>query len=125
MLFVAARLAATGFAAALLVWSGPDTAELLLLLYGPASTLLFVAVPELRRRRWAWAVDSVAVLGLILALGDWRSPFYLLWLSTLALPAVTLPLRQALWLVLAAPAGVPGGGVPRRAAAGRPAGALG
>jgi signal transduction histidine kinase len=103
VLFVAARLAATAFAVALLVWSGPETAELLLLLYGPASTLLFVAVPELRRSPWAWVADSVATLALIVALGDWRSPFYLLWLSSLALPAVSLPLRRALWLAPLAP----------------------
>ena len=36
-------------------------------------------------------------------MGDWRSPFYLLWLSTLALPAASLPLRRALWLVPLAP----------------------
>ena len=103
VLFVAARLAATAFAAALVLWTGPDTGDLLLLLYGPASTLLFVALPDLRRSPWAWALDSAAALGLILAMGDWRSPFYLLWLSTLALPAASLPLRSALWLVPLAP----------------------
>jgi signal transduction histidine kinase len=102
VLFVAARLAATAFAAALLVWSGPDTLELALLLYGPASTAVLVARPGLRRQPAAWAVDCLAGLGLVLAVGDWRSPFYLLWLATLALPATSLPLRRALWLAPAA-----------------------
>jgi signal transduction histidine kinase len=103
ILFVAARLAATAFAAALLAWSRPGSPELLLLLYGPASTALFVAMPRLRRSPVAWALDCLAASALVLALGDWRSPFYLLWLSTLALPAVTLPLRRALVLAVAAP----------------------
>lgn len=101
--YVAGRLAATAFAAALIVWGGLDSLQLLLLVYGPASTALLVAVPSLRRSRWAWAVDFLATLALILASGDWRSPFYLLWLSTLALPATSLPLRQAAGLAIVAP----------------------
>ena len=104
ILFAAARLAATAFAAALLVWSGPGSADLLLLLlYGPVSTAVLVAVPGLRGRPLVWAADSLAVLALIVAAGDWRSPFYLLWLSTLALPATCLPLRRAVVLALVAP----------------------
>jgi hypothetical protein len=103
VLLVAARLAATAFAAALIVWGGPTTLELLLLIYGPASTALLVAVPSLRRSPWVWTVDFVAALALILASNDWRSPFYLLWLVTLALPATTLPLRKAAGLAVAAP----------------------
>jgi signal transduction histidine kinase len=103
VLLVAARLAATAFAAALILWGGPTTLELLLLTYGPASTALLVAIPALRRSPWAWTVDVLAVLGLILASGDWRSPFYLLWLVTLVLPATGLPLRRAAALAVAAP----------------------
>jgi signal transduction histidine kinase len=103
LLFGAARLAATAFAAALLVWGGPDSEDLLLLLYGPLTILLLFAVPALRRSPAAWAADFLAGLGLVLALGDWRSPFYLLWLSSLALPAASLPLRSALGLALGAP----------------------
>ena len=44
----------------------------------------------------------MVTLAFILASGDWRSPFYLLWLSTLALPATLLPLRRALWLAVGA-----------------------
>ncbi len=104
---VAARLAATAFAAALIVWGGPSTVELLLLIYGPASTALLVALPSLRRSPWAWAVDFVATLVLILASNDWRSPFYLLWLVTLALPATELPLRKVAGLAVASPLAFP------------------
>jgi signal transduction histidine kinase len=103
VLFAAARLAATAFAAALLLWSGPDSDDLLLLLYGPLSTAVLIAVPRLRELPVVWVADSVAALGLIAAAGDWRSPFYLLWLATLALPAASLPLRRALVLALVAP----------------------
>jgi signal transduction histidine kinase len=103
VLLVAARLAATAFAAALIVWGGPTTLELVLLVYGPASTVLLVAVPSLRRSPWMWAFDFIATLGLILASNDWRSPFYLLWLVTLALPATALALREAVGLAIAAP----------------------
>jgi len=47
---------------------------------------------------WAplvWAADTAAALGLVLAGGDWRSPFYVFALTTLVLPATSLPWRQA------------------------------
>jgi signal transduction histidine kinase len=45
-----------------------------------------------------WACDGLAALGLILAGGDWRSPFYVFALTTLVLPATSLPWRAAvLW----------------------------
>ena len=93
-----------------------------MLLYGPISTLLFGLSPRIRHMPLTWVVDSGAMLGFILASGDWRSPFYLLWLSTLALPATSLPLRQAPWLALGGPARVPRRRVPRRPGAGRAAG---
>lgn len=43
----------------------------------------------------AWLVDIAAALALVLASGDWRSPFYVLALSSLILPAVMLPRRRA------------------------------
>jgi signal transduction histidine kinase len=101
-LYLAARLAATGFAAALIVWGGMEGWELLLLLYGPISTAAVVARPELQRRPAAWAADSAIALVCMLASNDWRSPFYLLWLTTLALPAAQVPPRRGLWLGLAA-----------------------
>lgn len=102
VLYVAARLAATAFAAALVLWGGMSAFELLLLLYGPVSTAAAIALPRARRWPLAWAADSVIVLGCVLAYGDWRSPFYLLWLTTLALPATAVSPRRGVWLGLAA-----------------------
>ena len=97
-LFVAARLAATAFAAALVIWAGMSGTDLALLLYGPVSTAFLVAVPAARRRPFVWTADSLIALGCILAYGDWRSPFYLVWLTTLALPATAASPRRGLWL---------------------------
>jgi signal transduction histidine kinase len=47
---------------------------------------------------WApavWILDAAAALGLVLAGGDWRSPFYVFALTTLVLPATSLPWRVA------------------------------
>ncbi|HET6506211.1 MAG TPA: ATP-binding protein [Baekduia sp.] len=47
---------------------------------------------------WApavWAADGLAALGLVLSGGDWRSPFYVFTLTTLVLPATSLPWRAA------------------------------
>jgi signal transduction histidine kinase len=49
-------------------------------------------------RAWApavWALDGLVALGLVLAGGDWRSPFYVFALTTLVLPATSLPWRAA------------------------------
>ncbi|WP_445150112.1 sensor histidine kinase [Baekduia sp. Peel2402] len=49
-------------------------------------------------RVWApaiWALDGLAALALVLAGGDWRSPFYVFALTTLILPATSLPWRAA------------------------------
>jgi signal transduction histidine kinase len=53
-----------------------------------------------RTEDWAaapaiWAADGLAALALVLAGGDWRSPFYVFALSTLVLPATSLPWRPA------------------------------
>jgi signal transduction histidine kinase len=101
-LYIGARLAATAFAAALIVWGGMSAAELLLLLYGPLSTAVLTA-PRVRRMPTAWAIDFAATLACVLASGDWRSPFYLLWLVSLCLPAVALAPRRAAWLAIGAP----------------------
>lgn len=97
-LYVAARLAATAFAMGLVLWAGMDAGELVLLVYGPISTAALLGLPSVRRRPAAWAVDSALALGCVLAYGDWRSPFYLLWLTTLALPATAVSPRRGLWL---------------------------
>jgi signal transduction histidine kinase len=47
---------------------------------------------------WApliWLGDTLAAFALVLAGGDWRSPFYVFALTTLVLPATSLPWRQA------------------------------
>jgi signal transduction histidine kinase len=98
LLFVAGRLAATAVGLALVAWAGFPTADSLLLLYGPVSTAVLVAVPSVRRNPRTWAVDSVATLSFVLVSGDWRSPFYLLWLTSLALPATALSARRAIAL---------------------------
>ena len=43
----------------------------------------------------AWSVDLAVTLGLVLAGGEWRSPFYLLAVSSLILPATALGRRPA------------------------------
>jgi signal transduction histidine kinase len=102
-LYIAARLAATAFAAALILWGGMSVSELLLLLYGPVSAAVLAASPRLRQSPAVWAVDFTATLACVLASGDWRSPFYLLWLVSLCLPAAALPPRRAVWLAIGAP----------------------
>jgi signal transduction histidine kinase len=101
-LFIAGRLTATGIAAALLIWSGLSGLDALLLTYGPISTALLAGIPRLRASRAAWAVDFAATLTFVIVSGDWRSPFYLMWLSALALPAVSLPFRDAVWVAAGA-----------------------
>jgi signal transduction histidine kinase len=98
LLYAAARLAATVIAATLVAWAGLRGFDLLLLLYGPLSTAVLVAFPSIRRHPATWAADCLITLGFVLQSGDWRSPFYLLWLASLALPATALPLRRAAWL---------------------------
>lgn len=66
------------------------------LAYGTLSSVAVLRRPDLTRRPWFWIIDATAVLALVLASGDWRSPFYLLALTTLALPAAALPFRRAL-----------------------------
>jgi signal transduction histidine kinase len=97
-LFVAARLAATVVAAWLVLWGGDSDLEIALVLYGPLSALAFARVPALRESRVAWLCDFALTLAFVIHSQDWRSPFYLMWLTSLALPATSLPLRRAVWL---------------------------
>jgi signal transduction histidine kinase len=101
LLYAAGRLAATAIAAALVLWAGLGELDALLLLYGPLSTAVLVALPSVRRNPVAWSVDCATTLVFVLQSGDWRSPFYLLWLASLALPATSLPLKRAVWLATA------------------------
>ena len=98
LLYVGARLVASLIAAALVAWSGIGGADALLLLYGPLSTAVLASLPKVRSSPIAWAADSGLTLLFVLQSEDWRSPFYLMWLSSLALPATALPLRRAAWL---------------------------
>ncbi len=101
-LFVAGRLAAALVAAALVAWHGLDRLDALLLLYGPLIALALSASARARRSPAVWTLDFAACLALVLVSGDWRSPFYLIWLGSLALPATALPLRSAAVLALGA-----------------------
>ncbi len=96
--FVVARLVASLVAVALVCWHGLRASDVPMLLYGPASTAALAMLPGLRREPATWLLDICVGLGLILRWGDWHSPYYLLWLTTLVLPAASLPLRRALWL---------------------------
>jgi two-component system sensor histidine kinase UhpB len=95
ILLVAVRVAATCIAILLLLLDPPHLVLAGLAAYGVVSAVLILVSPALRRSRLAWLVDTTVLLALVLASGDWRSPFYLLWLTSLALPAVQLPLRHA------------------------------
>jgi signal transduction histidine kinase len=90
-----------------------------LVLYGPLSTAVLSAMPRVRNRPATWIADSAFTLLLVLHSGDWRSPYYLMWLASLALPAVHLPLRRALLLASGASlvfllVAITGGPVPGR-----------
>jgi len=94
------RLAATAVTVALLainpVTDHPGLLAALAVAYGLGSSLAFARVPALSRLPAAWLVDTGLALGLVLACREWRSPAYLLALTTLILPATTLPFRRAL-----------------------------
>jgi signal transduction histidine kinase len=70
-----------------------------------ASIALFVGFARLEREPLAWLVDGGVALVLIWLSGDWRSPFYILALTALILPATALPFRRALGWGLAWTAG--------------------
>jgi signal transduction histidine kinase len=105
LLLAAGRLSAVAIGAVLVGWAGLTGIDALLLLYGVVSTGLFVAVPALRRAPVAWTVDIAATTVFVIQSGDWRSPFYLLWLSSLALPATGLSPKHGLWLAAGAASG--------------------
>ena len=100
LLFVSARVTATAVAVGLLLAHRVTTQDPLLALFVVTYAALTVgAALRLRpARHWLallWAADSGVILGLMLAAGDWRSPFYLLALTTLILPATTLTTGRA------------------------------
>jgi len=94
------RLLAAGVAVILLVVHRvtPHDPELIALtiVYTAGSLGVLTLVPRLQLSLAAWLVDSVAALALVVASEDWRSPFYILMVTTLILPATGLPFRRAL-----------------------------
>jgi hypothetical protein len=94
ILYVAVRFVASAIAVVLLDWSGLDHRDATLLLYGPLSTAPMAALPRLRRSPVAWALDCAVTLALVIESGDWRSPYYMLWLAALALAYVRDALRR-------------------------------
>jgi signal transduction histidine kinase len=98
-LLLAARAVALAIALGLLALGGLSERELLLAAGGAAYTVVSTAVAlrggAVRRLPAFWAVDGAVPLLLVLASGDWRSPFYLLWLTALAVPAVRVSLPRA------------------------------
>lgn len=99
-LFVTARVIATAVAALLLLahtlTDNDGILAISVLIYGSATVLLVARMGAYRLGPAFWAADAVAVLLLILAGGQWRSPFYLLALTALILPATTLRFTRAL-----------------------------
>ena len=68
---------------------------LITLAWTPLSLLLLRQTQDARWAPAIWALDALAALGLVLGGGDWRSPFYVFALTTLVLPATSLPWRGA------------------------------
>ena len=64
--------------------------------YTAASLGVLTAVPRLQLSPVAWLVDCAAVLALVAASEDWRSPFYVLMLTALVLPSTGQSFRRAL-----------------------------
>lgn len=99
-LFAVARLGATVLAVGLLFVhqvTGNDVALAAIgVAYGGGSTLLVTLRPDVRASPAAWLIDAVAVLTLIGASQQWRSPFYVMALTALIFPATELPFRRAI-----------------------------
>ena len=99
-LFCITRTATAVVAPLLLTLQGLEGREVLLsacaILYGAVTVAAAARRPSLRTQPAAWVVDIVAVLALIVAFGNWRSPFYLLALTALILPTTALTPRRAL-----------------------------
>jgi signal transduction histidine kinase len=93
------RLLGAALAIALLLAHRITHHDLLLAVVALAWTpLSLLLLRQTQDAQWApaiWALDALAALGLVLGGGDWRSPFYVFALTTLVLPATSLPWRRA------------------------------
>ncbi len=98
-LFVVTRLIATAAGVALLIAHDVTENNVALaavaVVYGGGTIVAAVVFRALQHRPAAWAIDAAALMALILATDTFRSPFYLLGLTALILPATGLPVRRA------------------------------
>jgi signal transduction histidine kinase len=94
LLFIGARAGAAFVAAGLLslrpVENADPTPAVTALVWGGITIAAVRLWPRLMGRAAAWSVDLAVALALVVASGDWRSPFYLLAVSALIAPATTL-----------------------------------
>jgi signal transduction histidine kinase len=99
-LFVVCRAGTALVAAGLLAlrpFSDQDPALGAMAIVWAAWTIAAVRLaPRVAASASCWLVDAVVTLGLVLAAGEWRSPFYLLAVSSLILPATALGPRRAI-----------------------------
>jgi signal transduction histidine kinase len=65
------------------------------LAWTPVSLFVLRQTQDWRAAPAIWILDALAAFALIMAGGDWRSPFYVFALTTLILPATSLPWRIA------------------------------
>jgi signal transduction histidine kinase len=99
LLAVARLLAATGAAVLLVIHrvsAHDDRLLIACVLYTAASLVAFGRSPAVRDSPLAWAIDSLVVLMLMHFSEDWRSPFFVLSLTTLVLPTTSLGYRAGL-----------------------------
>ena len=99
-LFTSTRSVATVIAVTLLLAHRITSDDTLLAVgggaYGLLSLLAALRLTRLPTLPVAWVLDGAIVLGFLVAAGQWRSPFYLLALTTLIFPATALAFRPAL-----------------------------
>jgi signal transduction histidine kinase len=63
--------------------------------YTALTWLVLARAPALAAHPLVWLVDIAVLLVLIYLSGDWRSPFYVMGMSSLVLPATSVPFRLA------------------------------
>lgn len=93
---VLGSVVAVGLLSAHEVTDHDDLLVLAAITWGAASCVAFARFPAVQRSALAWALDIAIALGLIYASGDWRSPFYIVGLTTLVLPATELRARSGM-----------------------------